>query len=122
MNINHIKNVLRLKCRFIAAILMAAVMGPCFWSCTDDLLYNIYDEDDYDGEEISVPVTLSVRPLQSVNPQSRAVEYIEPTEDEKTIHDLWVIEYHENGTRIGLPRFYNEVSGNSFNLNIIVPR
>lgn len=117
MNIKYIKTLVRI----LPAILSGAmIMTTCFSSCTDELKY--YPSDgEYEGEEISVPVSFSVLPIESHDPESRAVEYLEATDEEKTIHDIWILEYHENGTRIGLPRYY---SGKDIpqKLNIIVPR
>lgn len=121
MKSNNIK--IKATTGILSAILSAALLILCFSSCTDELSYPY--EGEYDGEEISVPFSLSVLPLQSENPESRAIEYIEASPDEKEIHDFWLIEYHENGTRIGLPRYYaknSEGEGLPEKLNIIVPR
>lgn len=110
MNIN-IKNIInRITGNILSAVLSAGILIPCFTSCSDELIYPPYTEDS-DGQEISVPISLSVLPLQSENPQSRAIEYVPADADEKEIHDFWLIEYHENGTRVGFPRYYTKEDG-----------
>lgn len=114
----------------LPAILLVAMMFALS-SCRDDLFYDesFYGEDD--GELINVPLSLSVEPMASVNPETRAVEgYIDATPDEKRIHDFWIIEYHENGLRAGLPRYFTQKTdeeGNVTedlpdNINVLIPR
>lgn len=108
-------------------ILLSLIPLTCLYSCSDELPVHDYDGDTTDGVEISVPISLSVAPMRSGDPGSRATEYLEATDDEKKITDFWLIEYNERGTRVGLPRYF-EVEGEAHtsytldNINIIVPR
>lgn len=121
MNINSIIKICRSKGRMFSVLLTGAVVISCLSSCIDELLYD--NGGAFDGEEVSVPLSLTVKPMESRNPATRAIEYIEATDDEKKIHDFWLIEYHENGTRIGLPRYFSEESGNlPEDIKIIIPR
>ncbi|MDE6538128.1 MAG: hypothetical protein K2M13_08875 [Muribaculaceae bacterium] len=107
-------------------ILLSLIPLTCLYSCSDELPVHDSDGDTTDGVEISVPISLSVAPMRSGDPGSRAT-YIEATDDEKKITDFWLIEYNENGVRVGLPRYF-EVEGEAHtsytldNINIIVPR
>ncbi|MDE6270947.1 MAG: hypothetical protein K2M12_08875, partial [Muribaculaceae bacterium] len=108
-------------------ILLGLILLPCLYSCADQQPLYDYGDDQVDGVEISVPLSLSVEPIRSGDPQSRAVEYVEASDDEKKITDFWIIEYNELGVRVGKPRYF-EVEGEALTsysldeVNIIVPR
>ncbi|MDE6460927.1 MAG: hypothetical protein K2K52_08900, partial [Paramuribaculum sp.] len=113
--------------RTIIQILLSVIMLPCLYSCSDDIPVSDYGGDAAEGMEISLPLSLSVLPMSSDDPQSRAVDYEVATDDEKKITDFWLIEYNEKGVRVGLPRYF-ELEGDALTsysldkINIIVPR
>lgn len=110
--------------------LLGWILIPCLYSCSDELSVYDYDGDTIDGVEITIPLSLSVAPMQAIDPVTRAtseVSFEEATDDEKKITDFWIIEYNEHGVRVGLPRYFEIKDGayTSYSLddvNIIVPR
>ena len=111
----------------IIIILLSSILLQCLYSCSDDTTLNNSGDTTNDGVEISLPLSLSVLPMSSDDPQSRATGYEVATDDEKKITDFWLIEYNEKGVRVGLPRYF-EVEGDALTsysldeINIIVPR
>lgn len=130
MKTDYTRTISRMKNFFLPAMLAGAVaLG--LTSCVDDLLYDDSFFNPEDGELISVPLSFSVEPIASVNPETRAVDgFIDATPDEKRVHDFWIIQYHENGVRAGLPRFYTQETDEKGNvtkdlptdLNVLIPR
>ncbi|MDE7386867.1 MAG: hypothetical protein K2N28_06985 [Muribaculaceae bacterium] len=99
------------KSSIILAILGLALLTSGLSSCADDYFDNYkfdYDDDpSIIAEEITMPLSLTVVPMVAVNPETRAGEtYFDATPEEKTIADFWIIEYNEEGTRVGKPRYY----------------
>ncbi|MDE6019254.1 MAG: hypothetical protein K2G85_10645, partial [Muribaculaceae bacterium] len=97
--------------KIILAILWLALIAMGISSCADDFFNHYqydYDEDPSSiAEEIAMPFSLTVAPMIAVDPETRAVEtYFPATPEEKTIADFWIIEYNEEGTRVGKPRYY----------------
>ncbi|MDE7419394.1 MAG: hypothetical protein K2N35_04215, partial [Muribaculaceae bacterium] len=95
----------------ILAILWLALIATGISSCADDYFshYQFDSEDDPSSiaEEIAMPFSLTVAPMVAVNPETREGEtYFDATTEEKTIADFWIIEYNEEGTRVGKPRYY----------------
>ncbi|MDE7379028.1 MAG: hypothetical protein K2N13_08755 [Paraprevotella sp.] len=95
---------------FSLAILWLALLASGLSSCVDDYFDNYkFDDEDPSGiaEEVAMPFSLTVAPMVAVNPETRAEEtYFDATTEEKTIADFWIIEYNEEGTRVGKPRYY----------------
>ncbi|MDE6341344.1 MAG: hypothetical protein K2K93_03420, partial [Muribaculaceae bacterium] len=99
------------KNNIILAILWLALLASGISSCADDFLNDYqydYDEDTSSiAEEVTMPFSLAVAPMVAVNPETREGEtYFDATTAEKTIADFWIIEYNEEGTRVGKPRYY----------------
>lgn len=111
MNNNIYKLTGSRKNNIILAILWLALLASGLSSCVDDYFDQFRFEYDDDpsliAEEINMPFSLTVVPMVDATPESRAGEtYFDATTDEKTIADFWIIEYNEEGTRVGKPRYY----------------
>lgn len=87
MNIDNIIDTLRPKALLLTALLAGTILVSFISSCTDDFPYSNYGE--YSEEDvIKVPISVSVEPIQSENPESRAITYLDPTDEETKIHDF----------------------------------
>ncbi|MDE7408399.1 MAG: hypothetical protein K2N09_00080, partial [Muribaculaceae bacterium] len=111
MNNNIYKLTESRKNNIILAILWLALIASGLSSCADDFLNHFqydYDEDPSRiAEEIAMPFSLTVAPMVALNPETREGEtYFDATPEEKTVADFWIIEYNEEGTRVGKPRYY----------------
>lgn len=104
---NNTKNLSWLTKIKFPVLLLGAILATCFFACTDEFPYNNGVYEIIDGEEVTMPVSLSVLPIESgMSRGNKEKEYIKASDDENKIHDIWVIEYHENGVRAGKPRYY----------------
>ncbi|MDE5813604.1 MAG: hypothetical protein K2H72_04895, partial [Muribaculaceae bacterium] len=111
MNLNNYNLIKYRNNNIILAILWLALIAFGLSSCADDYFSNYHFDSEEDpssiAEEIAMPFSLSVAPMIAVDPETRAGEtYFEATPEEKTIADFWIIEYNEEGTRVGKPRYY----------------
>ena len=87
-------------------------------SCSDELVPS-QAEEVCDGVECTVSLNLQSEAFSGdVSPASRSVNV--GFVDEDAIKDYWLIEYDNNGNRIGFPRYY-EFSEANQNVRIIVP-
>ena len=104
--------IIRLRQSFIP--LMLALMAV---SCNDDIVSSPADV--CEGVERTVSLNLqSDRFSGDDAAPSRAIG--NGSVDENTIKDYWLIEYDQNGNRIGFPRYYEYNEANQ-NVRIIVP-
>ncbi len=86
--------------------------------CTDDLLLNPIDNCDDPGREVMMPLSLDVEDMVTLSNATRSeddpvvVTPPDPTilEDEKRLHDFWVLQYNAAGYRVGMP-YYQVYSG-----------
>ncbi len=98
-----------------AAILLLLMM---ITGCADDPLYSDSDDCDDPGREVMMPLSLEVGEMVTLNSVTRSdvdknlVENPDPKilEDEKRLHDFWVVQYNAKGDRVGRP-YYQVYSG-----------
>ena len=87
------------------------------FSCNDELILS--PDDACDGVEYNVSLNLQSGSFSGDdNRATRA--FVDGFVDENTIKDFWLIEYDNNGNRIGFPRYY-EYNETNRNVRIIVP-
>ena len=100
-------------CRLLVALML---FSPAI-SCSDDLVPSPADV--CEGVEVTVSLNLQSESFSGDDsPTSRAID--NGFVDENTIKDYWLIEYDQNGNRIGFPRYY-EYNETNKNVRIIVP-
>ncbi|MBD5214430.1 MAG: DUF4906 domain-containing protein [Bacteroidales bacterium] len=86
-------------------------------SCNDEFMSSPADPDE--GVELTVSLNLQSEGFSGDDSRaSRAI--VDGFVDENTIKDYWLIEYDQNGNRIGFPRYY-EYNEEHKNIRIIVP-
>ncbi len=104
-------------------LLLTGIMA----ACTDDIITIAPPEFVEDpGREIMVPVAVNVEDIVEITPGSRAENQVEVDfnvlEDERRLHDFWVVQYNSNGDRVGMP-YYQEYNGQGENpvIPILIP-
>ena len=105
---------LNISLKIRRAILIAPVIIAA--SCDDDLSYDI--EQPVETIECIANLSLSVTPGFGEDPASRSTSV--GLVNENDIKDFWLIEYDQNGNRIGFPRYFNFDNSNP-KVSIIVP-
>ncbi len=127
---HNIKNILRSSSAMI--ILLTLIIA----GCRDDVLLYLDDEGDDPGQEVLMPISLEVGSIVTLNSVTRGEEEgnnnngdddfyptVEPAdvnilEDERRLHDFWILQYNAEGYRVGMPYYQEYTAGDD---NPVVP-
>lgn len=97
-------------------ILLCAML---FWACGDEIARDNYSATE--DEDSNIGLCLLAAPVTSGMNNTRAL----PEEiDVDKITDIWLIEYDDNGTLIGLPKYYDSSAfeNNVVSVSVILPK